>query len=107
LTLEELETAATEDELAAEMAAAARRQDVDQESADELGGGECHDLLAITTFGAIVLPSEGVRSQAISRLLAMASSHRPDAHAESVALVTGANCVGCETCCAGSYPLIE
>jgi hypothetical protein len=37
----------------------ARRQDVDQESADELAGGECHDLLAITTFGAIVLPSEG------------------------------------------------
>jgi len=37
----------------------ARRQDVDQESADELGGGESHDLLAITTFGAIVLPSEG------------------------------------------------
>ena len=29
------------------------RQDVDQESADELGGGQCHDLLAITTFGAI------------------------------------------------------
>ena len=37
----------------------ALRQDVDQESADELGGGECHDLLAITTFSAIVLPSEG------------------------------------------------
>src|SRR5229473_4989275 len=37
----------------------ARRQDVDQESADELGGSERHDLLAITTFGAIVLPSEG------------------------------------------------
>ena len=37
----------------------AMRQDVDQESADELGGGECHDLLAIATFGAIVLPSEG------------------------------------------------
>src|ERR1700687_5573623 len=35
------------------------RQDVDQESADELGGGECHDLLATTTFGAIVFPSEG------------------------------------------------
>jgi len=28
----------------------ARRQDVDEESADELGGSECHDLLAITTF---------------------------------------------------------
>jgi hypothetical protein len=28
------------------------RQDVDQESADELGGGECHDLLAITTVSA-------------------------------------------------------
>jgi hypothetical protein len=37
----------------------ALRQDMDQESADELGGGECHDLLAITPFGTIVLPSEG------------------------------------------------
>src|SRR6202035_2783317 len=37
----------------------ARRQDVDQESADELGGSECHDLLALATFGPIVLPSEG------------------------------------------------
>ena len=37
----------------------ALRQDVDQESADELGGGQCHDLLAVTTFGTIVLPSEG------------------------------------------------
>ena len=35
------------------------RQDVDQEAADELGGGQCHDLVAITTFGTIVLPSEG------------------------------------------------
>jgi hypothetical protein len=30
------------------------RQDVDQKSADELGSGQCHDLLAITTFSAIV-----------------------------------------------------
>ena len=37
----------------------ALRQDVDQEAADELGGGECHDLLALATFGTIVLPSEG------------------------------------------------
>ena len=37
----------------------ALRQDVDQESADELIGGECHDLLALATIGAIVLPSEG------------------------------------------------
>ena len=36
----------------------AARQNVDQEAADELGGGERHDLLAITTFGTIVLPSE-------------------------------------------------
>ena len=36
----------------------AGRQDVDQESADELGGSECHDLLAITAFGTIVFPSE-------------------------------------------------
>ena len=35
------------------------RQDVDQESADELIGGECHDLLALATIGTIVLPSEG------------------------------------------------
>ena len=37
----------------------ALRQDVDQESADELVGGERHDLLAVATLGAIVLPSEG------------------------------------------------
>ena len=35
------------------------RQDVDREAADELGGGERHDLLAITTFGTIILPSKG------------------------------------------------
>ena len=35
------------------------RQDVDQESADELAGGECHDLLTIAPLGAIVLASEG------------------------------------------------
>src|SRR6202022_2270637 len=35
------------------------RQDVDEEAADELAGGECHDLLAVATIGAIVLPSEG------------------------------------------------
>jgi hypothetical protein len=35
------------------------RQDVDQEAADELGGSKCHDLLAVATIGAIVLPSEG------------------------------------------------
>src|SRR6266851_1757013 len=34
-------------------------QDVDQEAADELAGGQCHELLAIKTIGAIVLPSEG------------------------------------------------
>ena len=34
-------------------------QDVDQEAAHELGGGGCHDLLAVATVGAIVLPSEG------------------------------------------------
>jgi hypothetical protein len=37
----------------------ALRQDVDQKSADELAGGERHDLLAVATIGAIVLPSEG------------------------------------------------
>ena len=37
----------------------ALRQDVDQEAADELVGGERHDLLAIATLDAIVLPSEG------------------------------------------------
>ena len=37
----------------------AMRQDVDHESSDELGGSERHDLLALATFGAIVLPSEG------------------------------------------------
>ena len=35
------------------------RQDVAQEAPDELAGGECHDLLALVTIGAIVLPSEG------------------------------------------------
>src|SRR5579863_8048863 len=34
-------------------------QHVDQESADELAGSECHDLLAVATIGATVLPSEG------------------------------------------------
>ncbi len=34
-------------------------QDVDQEAADELVGGERHDLLAIAAIGAIVLPPEG------------------------------------------------
>ena len=29
-------------------------QHVDQESADELAGSECHDLLAVATIGAIV-----------------------------------------------------
>src|ERR1700688_2207709 len=37
----------------------ARRQYVDQESADEFGSGECHYLLAIASFSAIGLPSEG------------------------------------------------
>jgi hypothetical protein len=37
----------------------ATRQDVDQESADELAGGEYHDLLTIAAIGTIVLPSEG------------------------------------------------
>jgi hypothetical protein len=32
---------------------------VDEEAADELAGGECHDLLTITTFGTIILPAEG------------------------------------------------
>jgi hypothetical protein len=35
------------------------RQDMDQETADELAGSECHDLLAVATIGAIVLPAEG------------------------------------------------
>lgn len=52
----------------------ALRQDMDEESADELAGGECHDLLAVATIGAIVLRKvTPVRSQAISRLLAMAT----------------------------------
>src|ERR1700687_1134137 len=34
------------------------RQDVDQESADELAGSKRHDLLAVATIGAIVFPSE-------------------------------------------------
>jgi hypothetical protein len=37
----------------------ARRQDVDQESADELGASECHDLLTVASLDTIVLPSEG------------------------------------------------
>jgi hypothetical protein len=41
----------------------ARRQDVDQEYADELGSSECHDLLTIATLGTIVLPSEGDTAQ--------------------------------------------
>ena len=50
---------ATGEEAIVADAVEATRQDVDQETADELAGGECHDLLTITTFGAIVLPSEG------------------------------------------------
>ena len=34
-------------------------QNVDQEAADELVGGERHELLSFATFGAIVLPLEG------------------------------------------------
>ncbi len=51
------------------------RQHVDQEAANELVGGERHELVAIAALGAIVLPSEGdaVRSKAIRRLLAMAT----------------------------------
>src|SRR3954469_18724184 len=32
---------------------------MEQESADELAGSECHYLLAVATIGAIVLPPEG------------------------------------------------
>ena len=35
------------------------RQDMDQEASDELADGQCHDLLAFATIGAIVLPPEG------------------------------------------------
>src|ERR1035437_7601455 len=35
------------------------RKHVDEEAADELVGGERHDLLPLTTFGAVVLPLEG------------------------------------------------
>src|ERR1700674_3754855 len=37
----------------------AGRQHMDEEAADELVGGECHDLLPFATLGAIVLPLEG------------------------------------------------
>ena len=37
----------------------ALRQNVDEEAADELAGGQRHDLLALATIGTIVLPSEG------------------------------------------------
>jgi hypothetical protein len=37
----------------------AARQNMDQEAADELVGGERHDLPSLTTFGAVVLPLEG------------------------------------------------
>ena len=48
---------------------------MDQEAADELAGGERHDLLAVAAFGAIVLPFEGdaVVVEAIRRLLEMAT----------------------------------
>ena len=36
------------------------RQDVDQESADELAGGECQDLLAIAPIGPIVVCTENL-----------------------------------------------
>ena len=34
-------------------------QDVDQEAADELVDGECHDLGAVAPVGAVVFPPEG------------------------------------------------
>ena len=35
------------------------RQDVDEEAADELVGGERHDLVAVAALDAVVLPLEG------------------------------------------------
>ena len=41
-------------------------QDVDEEAANELGGGQPHDLLAVATLDAVVFPTErdgpGVRA---------------------------------------------
>src|SRR5664280_1230907 len=37
----------------------AARQHVDEEAPAELVGGERHDLLPLTTFGAVVLPLDG------------------------------------------------
>jgi len=37
----------------------ARRQHVEEEAADELGGGEGHRLVAGATIGAVILPAEG------------------------------------------------
>jgi hypothetical protein len=47
----------------------AARQNMDQEAADELVGGERHGLLARTTFGAIVLPLEGDAISALAESL--------------------------------------
>ncbi len=54
----------------------AARQDVEQEAADELVGGERHDLLAVGAVAAIVLVAEGdagARRSAISRLFEIAT----------------------------------
>src|SRR5262245_55502649 len=37
----------------------ARRQDVDEESADDLVCGECHALVSISALDSVVLPLEG------------------------------------------------
>ena len=50
----ELAIAAGEQDAVAD-AVEALRQDVEQEAADELVGGECHDLLAVGAAAAIVL----------------------------------------------------
>ncbi len=39
----------------------ARRQDMDQKAANELGYGQAHDLHPITAFDAVVFPAEGHR----------------------------------------------
>ena len=50
-------------------------QDVDQEAADELVGGERHHLVAVAAFEPVVLPLKvtPLSSKAISRLLEMAT----------------------------------
>lgn len=70
-------------------------QDVDQEAADELAGGEPHHLLPVTRLDAVILPAEGngpgvgadqtvVRDRHAVRVAAEVGQHRLGDHRTAV-----------------------